>query len=801
MEFLTLGDTTYSDKKKGQSSADKTNIILSVVGQGLEVKAQTELNNFVGGLTPEHQAYFKKVAKSKSTDQEKAIISALLNKYPKLKKNKTQQKDFREHVSNMLKTDTIQEGALKYLLERLLEVEKTKKKKEQQEDEAEQEDSEQPQEQAQPQDEGEAAEGEAPQAADTENSEEDYFSILPNKKELSENREKYGLLLGGILGASSELYKLKNLPEKTAINKEFKRLHKSLTENISSKQGEAISKLIKILKSSKSISTAEAYYYKITPQFSRGQSRDLRLLIRLGAESRNVKVPSFSKTVINSATGAGTGYALAKASKEVGYSDEDVDFYSEWEKEFNNTDCDLTEDDFNDKIDYEEVDEYLKYPSRERMSSEWLKNNPINKAEKFLQSKRKSSKSLVKESKYTSLMVAEDFIVSRQLSKDSEYAGKTAMKTAVGTVVGAGLGVGLGTLAGSGDRNKANDYSKKYKESKTRIKDHKNTKKDILNKSGLSYKDQNRIKYLKKKIAKTSKRVNLSPEERKEYYTLKNKLDAYKDTKNVASTVHNTRKGSGPIGNIIANKALEAGTNLLTAKTRAKFQELKDRNKEITDKKVRKLSKKIKALKSKSNLTEADSRKLKSMTDDIAKIRSYNMKASKYKTRSGVKKTVGGIVGAVGGGIAGNKLFSEAPESDSSIADYYTESNSAIANMVKEKSLPSTPKILDLDKFNKEAKKAKRRNIASSALSTGAGASAGLIASSLLTSKMTKKYNELKERSNKTPEDIKKMKSIKRKLISIKAGSTLAGGIAANRFHSKYGKKFRKENNSDTYLK
>jgi hypothetical protein len=122
MEFLSI-DTSYSDGSKGRSSEDKVNIILSTVNKGLESKEQKDLNNFVGGLTESHSKYFTKVISSTPKDKEKAIISALLNKYPELESNEDQKKDFKEHVSNLLKEGKLRNGALKYLLERLLGVE------------------------------------------------------------------------------------------------------------------------------------------------------------------------------------------------------------------------------------------------------------------------------------------------------------------------------------------------------------------------------------------------------------------------------------------------------------------------------------------------------------------------------------------------------------------------------------------------------------------------------------------------------------------------------------------------------
>jgi beta-glucosidase-like glycosyl hydrolase len=175
MKFL---DTSYSDGKPGRSEKDKMNIVLSVLGQGLEVKEQTKLNDFVGGLTKSDKTFFEKVKKSKTTAQEKAIVSALLNKYPNLLDNEKEQKGFRDHLSNLLKVDKLDEGALKYMFERILSKQVKEEKKEEPKPEPEQEQEEGEGEQAQEVEAQEAEGGEQPQteAVDTENSELDFYT-------------------------------------------------------------------------------------------------------------------------------------------------------------------------------------------------------------------------------------------------------------------------------------------------------------------------------------------------------------------------------------------------------------------------------------------------------------------------------------------------------------------------------------------------------------------------------------------------------------------------------------------------
>lgn len=183
MEFLSIKDTNYADKKQGMSSKDQVNIILSVANQGLEVKEQTKLNDFIGGLTEEHSRYFSKVLKAKTSGQEKAIISALLNKYKNLYSNEAEKREFREHLANMLKSDKLTDGALKYMLERILskDSDENPKKKEKPEGQVQEPENGQPEEGSGPEgeDEGEG-EGQPAQAAapaqDTNNSASDFYS-------------------------------------------------------------------------------------------------------------------------------------------------------------------------------------------------------------------------------------------------------------------------------------------------------------------------------------------------------------------------------------------------------------------------------------------------------------------------------------------------------------------------------------------------------------------------------------------------------------------------------------------------
>lgn len=84
--------------------------------------------------------------------------------------------------------------------------------------------------------------------------------------------------------------------------------------------------------------------------------------------------------------------------------------YSSIEDVYNDRETTLSEQDFSNMIDYEELEEYLNTPSLTRASSEFIKNNPehLNRAEKFLQRKRDEVWNKKYKNKKNSLFSAND---------------------------------------------------------------------------------------------------------------------------------------------------------------------------------------------------------------------------------------------------------------------------------------------------------------------------------------------------------------------------------------------------------
>jgi hypothetical protein len=77
------------------------------------------------GWKAKKAAILKQVNAATTTSQEKAIISALLNKYPEIGSNEAQQRELRERLEEMLTSNKLDDGSLKYLVERLKDAYKT----------------------------------------------------------------------------------------------------------------------------------------------------------------------------------------------------------------------------------------------------------------------------------------------------------------------------------------------------------------------------------------------------------------------------------------------------------------------------------------------------------------------------------------------------------------------------------------------------------------------------------------------------------------------------------------------------
>lgn len=182
MEFLdklyTEEVTEKSVNKSKESEGSKLDTVSKGLKQALELKDKTKLKDFVEGLDDSQKQFFGGLVKAKSTSQDKAIVSALTNKYPKLLEEDKDCKAFCEHVSNMVEVDKLSDGALKFLFERVAGKNIDDHKVAPQPEQEQEQEQEQPE--AQEAEGQEGQEGQEPQNADgspqdSNNSEMDFY--------------------------------------------------------------------------------------------------------------------------------------------------------------------------------------------------------------------------------------------------------------------------------------------------------------------------------------------------------------------------------------------------------------------------------------------------------------------------------------------------------------------------------------------------------------------------------------------------------------------------------------------------
>lgn len=118
MKYLEM---TFSDEEKNQSSGkERIAILLPIVDLGLNSKEPIELEKAVEEMDASSQKLAKEIMSAKTDSQDKAIVSALNNRYPKIPNDKNEIKEFKEHLNNMLTSSVLSDGAMKYLIELIL---------------------------------------------------------------------------------------------------------------------------------------------------------------------------------------------------------------------------------------------------------------------------------------------------------------------------------------------------------------------------------------------------------------------------------------------------------------------------------------------------------------------------------------------------------------------------------------------------------------------------------------------------------------------------------------------------------
>lgn len=169
MEFL---DINYAEVEPTTFDQNQISGILVLVDKGIASKVQMDPIVCSEELGDSFKKYVTSIGEAKSDSQDKAIVSALFSRYPKLAEDKLEIKEFKQHLSNLMKAKSIQPGGLKYLIERLMQADTL--------EEAGAPAPEQPQQEqpAQPQEQSKAAtpqKGAQPQESNNSSEDEEFF--------------------------------------------------------------------------------------------------------------------------------------------------------------------------------------------------------------------------------------------------------------------------------------------------------------------------------------------------------------------------------------------------------------------------------------------------------------------------------------------------------------------------------------------------------------------------------------------------------------------------------------------------
>lgn len=117
MEFL---DINYAEVKPKEVDQNFLNGILFLVDKGLESKDLQDPIALSAELEDKVQKQIQNVGEAKPSTQDKAIVSGLFSRYPKMLEDKSDVKEFKEHLTNLFKAKEMSDGSIKYLIERLM---------------------------------------------------------------------------------------------------------------------------------------------------------------------------------------------------------------------------------------------------------------------------------------------------------------------------------------------------------------------------------------------------------------------------------------------------------------------------------------------------------------------------------------------------------------------------------------------------------------------------------------------------------------------------------------------------------
>lgn len=117
MEYL---DMSYSEPEETQGDNQKIiDLLYFFIDAGITSKEPVDGNELAKELDQESQDLLSQILATKTDSQEKAIVTALINKYKNLDSDKKDVLEFKEHLKNMIDSNAIGYGSFNYLLERV----------------------------------------------------------------------------------------------------------------------------------------------------------------------------------------------------------------------------------------------------------------------------------------------------------------------------------------------------------------------------------------------------------------------------------------------------------------------------------------------------------------------------------------------------------------------------------------------------------------------------------------------------------------------------------------------------------
>lgn len=244
MEYL---DMNFADEVK-QDGLSKENIdaILTLIDAGIATKDPLDIEELVGKLSKPTQEYLGGIMKAKSDGQDKAIISALVERYPKLDSDNGEQKEFKQHVQNMIQSNNLKDGTAKKLIEIIVlkQSDSNNNKKKETPEQPEQPEAEQPEQAAETSQDGETGDSQETNNSDMELGNDSFYANWETdlNEDLDLTEDDYAEMLGDnieelisgtteIINSEPSVSHLRSSEDRKEVEKKLIERRKSMSSN------------------------------------------------------------------------------------------------------------------------------------------------------------------------------------------------------------------------------------------------------------------------------------------------------------------------------------------------------------------------------------------------------------------------------------------------------------------------------------------------------------------------------------------------------------------------------------------